>query len=91
MPLKAAQLPDFTGSSTRSRPLKLSHTRRRSWAPCKSHCRNSGLAVSPRRRPAACCLLVLAPANLPRGSAYELFKGVIETPRWFGPLITNMR
>ena len=36
-------------------------------------------------------LLVRAPANLPRSGAYELFEGIIETDRWFGPLITNMR
>ena len=36
-------------------------------------------------------LVVRAPANLPRAGAYELFKGVIETHHWFGPLITNMR
>ena len=35
--------------------------------------------------------LVRPCANLPRHGAYELFEGVIETDRWFGPLITNMR
>ena len=30
-------------------------------------------------------------ANLPRSGAFEMFEGVIETDRWFGPLITNMR
>ena len=30
-------------------------------------------------------------ANLPRHGAYELYEGVIETDRWFGPLITNLR
>jgi hypothetical protein len=36
--------------------------------------------------------LVVRPcANLPRQGAYELFEGIIETDRWFGPLITNMR
>ena len=30
-------------------------------------------------------------ANLPRQGAYELFEGVIETDRWFGPLFTNLR
>ena len=32
-----------------------------------------------------------APANIPRSGSYELFEGIIETDRWFGPLITNMR
>ena len=36
-------------------------------------------------------LLVRAPANVPRSGSYELFEGIIETDRWFGPLITNMR
>ncbi len=36
-------------------------------------------------------LLVRPCANLPRHGAYELFEGIIETDRWFGPLITNMR
>lgn len=36
-------------------------------------------------------LLVRPPANIPRRGGYELFEGVIETDRWFGPLIFNMR
>ncbi|HVZ09087.1 DUF6065 family protein [Rhodopila sp.] len=36
-------------------------------------------------------LLVRAPANLPRAGGYEHFEGIIETDRWFGPLITNLR
>jgi hypothetical protein len=36
-------------------------------------------------------LLVRPPANMPRRGGYELFEGVIETDRWFGPLIFNMR
>lgn len=36
-------------------------------------------------------LLVRAPANLPRQSSHEMFEGVIETDRWFGPLFTNIR
>lgn len=36
-------------------------------------------------------LLVRAPANLPRGGGYEAFEGIVETDRWFGPLITNLR
>jgi len=35
--------------------------------------------------------LIRPPANLPRHGAYELYEGIIETDRWFGPLITNMR
>jgi Family of unknown function (DUF6065) len=35
--------------------------------------------------------LVRPCANLPRHGAYEMFEGIIETDRWFGPLITNVR
>jgi hypothetical protein len=35
-------------------------------------------------------LLVRAPANMPR-NGYELFEGIVETDRWFGPLFTNVR
>ena len=36
-------------------------------------------------------LLVRAPANVPRPGGYEHFEGIVETDRWFGPLITNLR
>lgn len=36
-------------------------------------------------------LLVRPCANLPRTQPIELFEGIIETDRWFGPLITNFR
>jgi len=36
-------------------------------------------------------MLVRPPANLPRSLAFELYEGIIETDRWFGPLITNIR
>ena len=32
-----------------------------------------------------------SPANLPRRGGWEPFEGIIETDRWFGPLITNLR
>lgn len=35
-------------------------------------------------------LLVRSPPNLPRGH-YELYEGIIETDRWFGPLFSNIR
>ena len=35
-------------------------------------------------------LLLRPPANLPR-SGYDLFEGIVETDRWFGPLFTNVR
>ncbi|HYZ63999.1 MAG TPA: DUF6065 family protein [Acetobacteraceae bacterium] len=36
-------------------------------------------------------LLVRAPANIPRPGGYDLFEGIVETDRWFGPLFTNVR
>ena len=36
-------------------------------------------------------LLLRAPANLPRAGGYDLFEGIVETDRWFGPLFTNVR
>ncbi len=36
-------------------------------------------------------LLVRAPANLPRPGGYELYEGIIETDRWFGPLFAALR
>ncbi len=36
-------------------------------------------------------LLVRPVANLPRRQGYELFEGIVESDRWFGPLFTNAR
>jgi len=36
-------------------------------------------------------ILVRPPANLPRSLAYDLYEGIVETDRWFGPLFTNIR
>ncbi len=36
-------------------------------------------------------LLIRPLANLPRSQSFELYEGVVETDRWFGPLFTNMR
>jgi hypothetical protein len=36
-------------------------------------------------------LLVRPPANLPRSQFYDVYEGIIETDRWFGPLFTNLR
>ena len=43
------------------------------------------------RTPPGWSLLVRGCANLPRAAHYEPFEGVIETDRWFGPLISNVR
>jgi hypothetical protein len=36
-------------------------------------------------------VLVRAPANLPRNLAFDLYEGIVESDRWFGPLFTNLR
>ena len=36
-------------------------------------------------------LLVRPPANVPRRQSYEMYEGLIETDRWFGPLFINLR
>lgn len=36
-------------------------------------------------------LIARAPANLPRSVGYDVFEGVIEADRWFGPLFINIR
>jgi len=36
-------------------------------------------------------LLLRAPANLPRPGGYELYEGIVETDRWFGPLFGALR
>lgn len=36
-------------------------------------------------------LTVRAPANLPRAAGYDVFEGVIESDKWFGPLFANIR
>lgn len=36
-------------------------------------------------------ILVRPPANLPRSLGYDLYEGIVETDRWFGPLFTNIR
>jgi Family of unknown function (DUF6065) len=36
-------------------------------------------------------LLVRGPVNLPLSRDYEVFEGIVETDRWFGPLFSNIR
>ena len=36
-------------------------------------------------------LNVRAPVNLPKTNAYEVFEGIIESDRWFGPLFAAIR
>ncbi len=48
----------------------------------------SGLVV---RTAPGLSLLLRAPANLPRKGGYEVYEGIVETDRWFGPLFTALR
>jgi len=90
-PLGKAQFPEFSAKFDRAAPEPV-----RGYAP-------PFLAALPepgvvqvwsgllaRTRP-GWSLLVRAPANIPRSGAYDLFEGVVETDRWFGPLFTNVR
>jgi hypothetical protein len=36
-------------------------------------------------------ILIRPPANLPRSLGFDLYEGIVETDRWFGPLFTNIR
>jgi hypothetical protein len=36
-------------------------------------------------------VLVRSPANLPRNLAFDVYEGIVESDRWFGPLFTNLR
>ena len=36
-------------------------------------------------------LVARGPANLPRAAGYDVFEGVVESDRWFGPLFINIR
>jgi len=36
-------------------------------------------------------VLVRPPANLPRNLGFDVYEGIVETDRWFGPLFTNIR
>lgn len=36
-------------------------------------------------------ILIRPPANLPRSLSFDLYEGIVETDRWFGPLFTNVR
>ena len=48
----------------------------------------SGLLARTRRNYS---LMLRAPVNVPRVQHYEVFEGIIETDRWFGPVFNNFR
>lgn len=90
-PLKAAQFPDFAQHFDKTAPPHLAGFSPpflaalvepgivQIW---------SGLVV---RTAPGWSLLVRAPANLVRNPGYEVYEGIVETDRWFGPLFTNVR
>ena len=36
-------------------------------------------------------ILVRPPANIQGNAGYQLYEGIVESDRWFGPLFTNLR
>ena len=91
LPLKSAQFPNFRELFDQVAPAEIQEYA----PPFLGALQEPGLiqiwtGIVARTAP-GWSLMVRAPANIPRTGAYELFEGIIETDRWFGPLITNMR
>ena len=90
-PLKAAQFPGFTDLFDRTAPADV-----RSFAPpflgalTEPGVVQIWTGLFARTAPNWSLLLRPLP-NLPRSRNYELYEGIIETDRWFGPLFTNIR
>jgi hypothetical protein len=90
-PLTSAQFPGFSAAFDRAAPKHL-----RGFAPPFLTAVAepgivqmwSGLFVASRED---WSILVRPPANLPRSLAYDLYEGIVESDRWFGPLFTNLR
>ena len=90
-PLGTAQFPDFSAEFDRAAPEHV-----RGYAPPFIAALPepgvvqvwSGLLA--RTRP-EWSLLIRPPVNIPRKGGYDLFEGIVETDRWFGPLFTNVR
>jgi len=90
-PLGVAQFPGFSRHFDRRAPSDI-----KSFAPPFL-----GAAINPgviqlwtghfARTAPGWSLLVRPPANLARSRGFELYEGLIETDRWFGPLLTNLR
>jgi hypothetical protein len=91
MPLTAVQYPHFSGQFDALAP----ETAQGYAPPFLTALRESGLVqvwtgLIARTAP-GWSLLVRGLANLPRHPGFEVFEGLIETDRWFGPLFTNLR
>jgi hypothetical protein len=91
LPLKSAQLPGFAAAFDEAAPEEI----RGFSPPFLTALQEPGLlqiwSGVIARTPPGWSTLVRAPANIPRGNEIEMFEGVIETDRWFGPLLTNIR
>jgi hypothetical protein len=91
LPLKTAQFPDFAAYFDERAPEEI-----KGFAPpFLGAFQEPGLVqmwsgLVARTAP-GWSLLVRPCANLPKRGGFELYEGVIETDRWFGPLITNLR
>ena len=53
-------------------------------------CCKSGAGSSRARHPAGACCWACSP-TCHAASEHELYEGIVETDRWFGPLFTNLR
>jgi Family of unknown function (DUF6065) len=90
-PLTTAQYPDFVGLFDRTAPKAL----RGKSPPFLSLTAQPGVlqlwtGLFARTAP-EWSLLIRPIANYPRSRNYELFEGIVETDRWFGPLFINLR
>jgi len=90
-PLKAAQFPGFADHFDSVAPAEL----RGFSPPFLAAAKEPGLVqiwsgLFARTAP-GWSLLVRPPANLARSQGCEHYEGIIETDRWFGPLLTNIR
>ena len=91
LPLGRAQFPNFGETFDRQSPERL----RGYSPPFLSAVPEPGVVqiwpgLMARTRP-GWSLLIRPPANLPKQGPYEMFEGIVETDRWFGPLFTNVR
>jgi len=90
-PLQSAQFPGYAAQFDRDAPARL----RGMSPPFLTYVRElsllqlwTGLFIESAED---WSVLVRPPANLPRHQGYELYEGIIETDRWFGPVFTNLR
>jgi len=91
LPLKSAQFPDFAAQFDEAAPDEIKGFS----PPFVAALQEPGIVqiwsgLVARTAP-GWSLLVRGPANLPRDLNYEVYEGIVESDRWFGPLFTNIR